>query len=114
IAHERGVDLLRAAGWQVREAVAYRSEPLDDLAPRLRRLAPIAAYVLGSPAAAGAVMEALGPDEFPPGPNGPPVVVLGEATAAAVRIAGRRPPTVAVSTKATGVVDAVRRALAGR
>jgi uroporphyrinogen-III synthase len=105
---EGGAAILRAAGREVTEVVAYRTTEVEGLGPAIARLGPAAAYVLGSPAAADAVRRALGPDRFPPPAGGPPVVVLGDATASALAAPGRPPPVVADSVEVDGLVRALR------
>jgi uroporphyrinogen-III synthase len=107
---EGGAAILRAAGREVTEVVAYRTREVDDLAAALARLGPASAYVLGSPAAGVAVRRALGPDRFPPAAGGPPVVVLGAATADAVAAPGRPPAVVAADVEVDGLVRALRAA----
>jgi uroporphyrinogen-III synthase len=110
-ATEALASILSKAGWTVREAVAYRAVAVPDLAERLARLAPVSAWVVGSPAAAKALVAALGAAAFPPGAGGPPVVVPGEASAAALRSPGRPPPVVASSVEIDGLAAALRQAL---
>lgn len=110
---EGGASILRAAGCAVTEVVAYRTTEVDDLGPALGRLGAPAAYVLGSPAAAKAVRRALGPDRFPPLSGGPPVLVLGSATADALAAPGRPPPLVSESVEVDGLVRALRTAGVG-
>ena len=109
---ERGADILRAAGWEVSEAVSYRTVESPGFPESLARLGEPAAYVLGSPAAA--LARALGPAAFPPAAGGPPVVVVGEATAAAARGDGRPEPVIADSVEVDGLLRALRQALPSR
>ena len=113
-AFEAGAAILRAAGWPVTEAAAYRTVERPGLAEALLRLGEPAAYVLGSPAAARATASALGAATFPPPPEGPPVVVVGEATAKAARGDGRFEPVIADSVEVEGLVRALRSVLPSR
>ena len=105
---EGGAAILRAAGTEVAEVVAYRTTEVDDLDTALSRLVPASAYVVGSPAAAPAQRRALGTDRFPPPAGGPPVVVPGAATADALAMPGRPAPLVADSVEVDGLVRALR------
>ena len=107
---EGGASILRAAGTAVTEVVAYRTTEVEGLAAALARLGPASAYVVGSPAAAQALVRTLGPDRFPPAAGGAPVVVPGAATADALAAPGRPAPVVADSVEVDGLVRALRAA----
>lgn len=111
-AKDEGAAKLRAAGWTVNEAVAYATRPRADLAAAVSAVAAPRAFLVGSPAGGEALASALGPDAFPPGSGGPPVFVLGEASARALAREGR-PAPVAVPPEAEGAVRAVAAALRG-
>lgn len=111
-AKEEGAAKLRAAGWTVDEAIAYATRPRPDLAASLAAAPAPRAYLLGSPAAGEALVAALGPDAFPPGPGGPPVFVLGDASARALAREGR-PAPVGVPPDAREAVRAVAAHLRG-
>lgn len=111
-AKDEGAAKLRAAGWTVHEAVAYATRPRADLAAAVSAVAAPRAFLVGSPAGGEALVSALGPDAFPPAPGGPPVFVLGEASARALAREGR-PAPVAVPPDAEGAVRAMAAALRG-
>lgn len=110
-AREEGAAILVAAGWRLSSVVSYRTRPNPGFGDLVRALGIPRAWVVGSPAAAAALLLALGEEAFPPGPGGPPVVVPGETTAAAVRIEGRVPPVVAASPTIEAIEAALRAVL---
>lgn len=93
-ATREGVDLLGAAGWRIEEFATYVATPRPAFEAEVRALVGVNAWVVGSPAAARALVAALGADAFPPPAGGPPVFVPGETTAAALAVAGRVAPEV--------------------
>jgi uroporphyrinogen-III synthase len=107
-AHTEGADVLATAGWIVIPLIVYRTVPREEMAVEVRGHRHALAWVVGSPAAAGALRIALGADLFPPLDGGPPVIVPGETTAAAVRVHGRPAPVVALSPDAAAIAAACR------
>jgi len=93
-ANREGVELLAAAGWRIEEFVTYVATSRPAFAADVRGALPARAWVVGSPAAAAALVTSLGPDAFPPRPGCARVFVPGETTAAAVSVAGRVVPEV--------------------
>ncbi len=109
VAREAGQEVFAAAGWSVLPVVAYRTRPLPGFGDLVHAFGVPCAWVVGSPAAAAALLLALGEDEFPPHAGGPPVVVPGEATALSLRVVGRVSPTVAASPSIDAIEAALRR-----
>ena len=92
VAMREGVELLAAAGWQVDEFVTYVATPRPAFAADVRGAMPARTWVVGSPAAARALVAVLGADAFPPLLGGASVFVPGETTAAALVVPGRVAP----------------------
>jgi uroporphyrinogen-III synthase len=90
-AQREGVRILEAAGWIVAEFVTYVAEPRLGFEASVLRAPPARAWVVGSPAAATALLGAFGARGFPPPGHPTRVFVKGESTAAALRSPGRAP-----------------------
>ena len=107
-AHTEGADALAGAGWSLTSLVVYRTVPRPEMPVEARANRHTAVRVVGSPAAAAALRAALGADVFPPLDGGPPVVVPGETTAAALRVEGRPLPVIAMSPDAAAIAAVCR------
>ncbi len=93
-AHRDGVELLKAAGWIVAEFVTYRAEPRIGFEASVHLASGARAWVVGSPAAARALIAAFGTKGFPPPLGQARVFVRGETTADVLRLPGRAIPEI--------------------
>ena len=93
---------LTARGFQIDRVAVYRAEPVDGLDEEIRLGCPdgFDAFVVTAPSVVRAAAELLGRP-------GPPVVALGESSAAAARAAGFTVVATAAEATPSGLVNAL-------
>ncbi len=93
---------LTARGFQIDRVAVYRTEPVDGLDEEIRLGCPdgFDAFVVTAPSVVRAAAELLGRP-------GPPVVALGESSAAAARAAGFTVVATAAEATPSGLVNAL-------
>jgi uroporphyrinogen-III synthase len=86
-AREEGVEALREAGVEVRSVVAYQTRPRPSFVSEVREAPAPDAILVGSPLAAGALLDALDAASLW-APRDTLTVAVGETTAARLRALG--------------------------